>query len=221
MSAHRSSALLIGFCLLVSTAEAQTITTNYGADPALNAPRETQRGSVLDYVIPYIPLVGPRWQEKRDEKRYLESAPVQPEAAPPPRKKKQASQTRAAKAKPLKKEARPKPVQVAKVRAPEPAAETLSPPPAAPDMAAVSALTQCLSRFTAREVARGSNASADHLMAQAADRDCGVEFRGLADTITRGTNKTQARQTLETLIRDTLSPAVETAIAEAKGTSTQ
>lgn len=93
--------------------------------------------------------------------------------------------------------------------------------PAAPDMAAVSALTQCLSRFTAREVARGSNASADHLMAQAAERDCGVEFRGLADTITRGTTKTQARETLETLIRDTLSPAVETAMAEAKVTSTQ
>ena len=58
-------------------------------------------------------------------------------------------------------------------------------------------------------------------MAQAAERDCGVEFRGLAEAVTRSGDRAKARETLELLIREKLSPAVETAIAEAKGVALQ
>lgn len=212
MFAYRKSALLIGLLLVAPTAQAQTITKQGEAQFQMKAPAQARPATVLDYVLPYIPLVGQRSREMPQAKSLTQAAPVPPaQTAPQPRKKKPVSKTRTAKAKPAKIAK----VQKPKRAVPQPAAATLSVPQDEPSPATVDALTQCLASFAAREVSRGSQASADHLMAEAADQDCGVEFRSLAQAVSGSGDKAKARQMVEVLIRETLSPAVETAMAEA------
>lgn len=196
MSAYRKTGLVITLMLVASAAQAQSITKQGDAQFQMADAAKARRATVLDYVVPYIPLIGIIWREKPQSPDLTQAAPVPPaQTPPPPRKKKPVGKKRAA---------------------PQPAAATLSAPQDKPSPATVDALTRCLTGFAAREVSRGSQANGDQLMAEATDRDCEIEFHGLAKSITRAGDKAKARQMLEIRIRETLSPAVETAMADAK-----